>query len=331
MRGVAAAVALGVVSAAMAAGPAFQSAEEALRQGIGAYNGGLHELAVPALEFAAEKDEFLARYYLARIYSDNTGSHTDHGKAYRIYQEIADEHADGDPDDDRRAVYVGKSLTALAGYLRTGLPAIGLKPDLTRAAAYLRHAALFFRDEDAQFELAKMQLADDGEARDADTAKHWLSVLSRKGHAGAQAFLADLYWRGEQMERDPVRALVLVTVAVGNAPVNERVWIEDIHQSIFCGSSPAMRKEAAGMIAGWRDRYGRKPSVEDRPGPVVLDLRPRRTCGDDEPVTPIEGESASAQFPVKSAGAAEPRPFLKGSSGDVVHDVGTRLAPEEAR
>ena len=101
---------------------------------------------------------------------------------------------------------------------------------------YLREAAQFFRDEDAQFELAKLYLRGDGIESDVPYAKHWLSVLSQKGHAGAQAFLADLLWRGKYMKADPVRALALISVAVANAPPYERVWIEDIYQNIYCGA-----------------------------------------------------------------------------------------------
>src|SRR5512137_2519891 len=90
----------------------FSSAADALKQGMSAYQGGYYEIAIPALEFAASKNEFMAEYYLARIYSDNSGSQTNHAKAYDLFYRIANEYADADPDDDPRAPYVGKSLTA---------------------------------------------------------------------------------------------------------------------------------------------------------------------------------------------------------------------------
>jgi len=221
---------LGVITAATAAGK-YRSAQDALDQGIGAFNGGYYEIAIPALEYAADAHLFLAPYYLARIYSDNNGSRTDHAKAYKLYLKIAGEHTDVDPDDDQRAPYVAKAMTRIAGYLLNGLPEVNLKPNAKIAMEYLREAAQFFRDEDAQFELAKLYLHGDGIESDVPYAKHWLSVLSQKGHAGAQAFLADLLWRGKYMKTDPVRALALISVAVANAPAYERVWIEDIYHS----------------------------------------------------------------------------------------------------
>ena len=240
----------------------FRSAEDALQQGIGAYTGGYYEMAIPALEVAAAKNLFLARYYLARIYADNQSAHTDHAKAYFLYQQLANDYADVDPDDDRRAPFVAKALTALAGYVRRGLPELGLKPNAKRAGEYLHHAAIFFNDEDAQFELAKLQLHGDGVPSDVANGKHWLAILSQSGHAGAQAFLADLYWRGKFMDKDQVRALALISVAVKNAPTSERVWIEDIYQNIYCGASQGVRKQVGGMVAQWDSRYGRPPAAD---------------------------------------------------------------------
>ena len=257
----------GHVGCASAAAAKYRSAQDALDQGIGAFNGGYYEIAIPALEYAADEHLFLAPYYLARIYSDNNGSRTDHAKAYELYLKIAEEHTDVDPDDDQRAPYVAKAMTRIAGYLLNGLPEVNLKPNSKIAMEYLREAAQFFRDEDAQFELAKLYLHGDGIESDVPYAKHWLSVLSQKGHAGAQAFLADLLWRGKYMKTDPVRALALISVAVANAPAYERVWIEDIYQNIYCGAAQGIRKQATGIVADWRTRYGRKPDTAGRHGP----------------------------------------------------------------
>jgi uncharacterized protein len=279
---------------AFAGSTSFKSGQEALKQGISAYNGGYYETAIPALEFAAAKDEFIAEYYLARIYADNSRSHTNHAKAYRLLQRIADEHMDAEPDEDPRAPYVGKSLTALSVYVRIGLPEIGLKPDTERAVFYLNKAATTFNDQDAQFELAKLQLKGEGLETNVALGKHWLSVLSQNGHAGAQAFLADLLWRGKYMDADQARALALISIAVQNAPPHERLWIEDIYQNIFCGAGEGTRRQATGIVAQWGNRYGRNP--DKRTTPDLLDQltgAPERTCQNGERVAPISvnGES----------------------------------------
>lgn len=308
----------------------YRSAQDALDQGIGAFNGGYYEIAIPPLEYAAESHLFLAPYYLARIYSDNNGSRTDHAKAYELYLKIAEEHTDVDPDDDQRAPYVAKAMTQIAGYLLNGLPEVNLKPNSRIAMEYLREAAQFFRDEDAQFELAKLYLRGEGIESDVPYAKHWLSVLSQKGHAGAQAFLADLLWRGKYMNADPVRALALISVAVTNAPPYERVWIDDIYQNIYCGAGQGIRKQATGIVADWRTRYGRKPDTHDDTGLAPLNVQAPRTCGNGEPVLYDMGLNAvDAALP--AAVKPETKDFLKGSSGLGMRDVDAKVTGAPVR
>ena len=279
--------------AVSAAGDAtkFRSSQAALEQGLVDFKRGDYAKAVPALEFAAANDQLLAQFTLAQLYADNAGTETDHAKAYMLFQTIADEHSDADPDDDSRAPYIAKALTALAGYLRVGISEIGLKPDPERAADYLHHAALFFGDEDAQFELVKLKLRGEGIPADIASAKHWLAVLTQRGHAGAQAFLADLYWRGKFMEQDKIKAYALIAVAVEHAPPRERIWIEDVYQNIFCGAGEGIRKQATGMVAEWRTRYGRKmdePGVS-RLGP--LNPSTTRMCANGDPLPQLDARA----------------------------------------
>ena len=342
----------GLGGAARAGTVAFSSPQDALKQGMSAYQGGYYEIAIPALEYAASENEFMATYYLSRIYSDSTNAYTDHAKAYMLLQKLVDEYAEVDPDSDPRAFYVGRSITALAGYVRTGLPQINLAPDLNRSIEYLHHASVMFDDEDAQFELAKLELKGEGVEANEIKAKHWLSVLTQKGHAGAQAFLADLLWRGKFMDADPARALALISVAKENAPGPERLWIEDIYQNIFCGAGSGVRKQASGIVAGWGNRYGRKASDGEGSGDLgQLATGPVRTCKNGEPVGPVDQIEATVLPPpattasgssgasATAASASEPssqpatsvRPsFSFGtSSGGTLRDVGAGFAPAQ--
>ena len=175
-------------------------------------------------------------------------------------------------------------MTAIAGYLLNGLPEANVAPNAKIAMEYLREAAQFFRDEDAQFELAKLYLRGEGIESDVPYAKHWLSVLSQKGHAGAQAFLADLLWRGKYMPADPVRALALISVAVTNAPSYERVWIDDIYQNIYCSSEDPTRRQEAAVLVSWRQKYGRPNRSRDEIGLTPLKVSTVRTCNNGEQV-----------------------------------------------
>lgn len=269
---------------AAAAGTSYRSHEAALQQGLEAIKAGRPEAAIPALEHAASaggRTGVLGRFYAARVFSDNSHPATDHAKAYILYQRIADELADIDPDVDPRAPFVAKSLMALASYLRNGVEEIGLKPNTQRAAQYMHHAATVFQDEDAQFELAKLFLHGDGVEADPRRAIHWFSVLSQRGHAGAQAFLADLYWRGKLVPRDPRKALALITLAVENAPESERIWIEDIYQNIFCATSEGTQTQAREVVADWRHKYARSNEESTLvQGLGAMSPQPQRTCSD---------------------------------------------------
>jgi TPR repeat protein len=268
-------------------GVKYASPQAAFEQGLGAYKSGYYEIAIPALDEAATKgaelNRFFAEFYLARIYSDNASAVTDHAKAYLLFQKLADDNADADPDDGQRAPFVAKALTALAGYLRRGVKEIGVEPDPERAVDYLHHAATFFGDRDAQFELAKVYLGGVGTPEDVKRGMHYLSVLTEEGYPGAQAFLADLLWRGRYVKKDERRALALIRMAVENAPEHERIWIEDIYQNIFCGTSQGTRKQADGIVAVWRKMFSRPSPPTDRMG-LGAELQPQRACGNGEMV-----------------------------------------------
>jgi TPR repeat protein len=287
--------------AAPAVSPAVPAAVDA---GIAHFRRGDYAKAVPLLDIGARQNVFAAQYTLAQIYADDAGSETDHAKAFMLYQAIADEYRDVDPEDSRRAPFVARALTALAGYLQVGLPQIGVSADPDKAAEHLHHAALFFGYEEAQFELVKIKLKGDGVAVDVASARHWLSVLTQRGHAGAQAFLADLYWRGRHVEHDPIRALALIAVAVENAPARDRIWIEDVYQNLFCSAAEGTRKKATAIVAEWRTRYGRKPD----PRAATLHLSAIRTCQNGERVAPLQ--TAVVEPP---AGAAASAPTTTGA------------------
>jgi TPR repeat protein len=263
------------------------AAEAAYEQGMEAYRAGSYEQAVPALETAADAGLVEARFFLARIRADDSRAYLNHVKAYRLYLAIVDEFATIDRSDIS-APFVSKSLIALAHYLRRGLPEAGVAVNLPRALQYLEHAAKYFGDADAQFEIAKLYLHGEGLPKDTELARHWLSTLTQDGHPGAQAVLADLFWRGELVARDPVRALGLILLSVEQAPETDQFWIAQTYQNIYCGSDAATRLKAEAFASFWRPRFGRiagatRDSTGIHSGPT---LSATRTCGDGEVVPP---------------------------------------------
>jgi hypothetical protein len=323
---VAALIAAGGAHAASAGGGVkYASPQAAFEQGLGAYKSGYYEIAIPALEEAAangaELNKFFAEFYLARIYSDNATAVTDHPKAYLLFQKLADENADVDPEDGQRAPFVAKALTALAGYLRNGLTEIKLAADPERAIDYLHHAATFFGDKDAQFELAKVYLGGRGTPEDVKRGMHYLSVLTEESYPGAQAYLADLLWRGRYVKKDERRALALIRMAVENAPDHERIWIEDIYQNIYCGTSQGTRQQADGIVARWRKMFSQPSAPSERMG-LGSGLQPQRTCGNGELVD-INRDGAQPTLAMPPP-AARPEAIQGNTTGFGLRDAGSR-------
>jgi uncharacterized protein len=294
-----------------------RSTRDMYDQGLGAYRSGFYEIAIPALEHVVGRNDpqyrFFAEFYLARIFGDNAGSQTDHAKAYMLFQRIADEHADIDPDDMKRAPFVAKALTAVALYVRDGLPEIALKPDLQRAVEYLRHAATFFNEPDAQYELSKLLIQEEAERK---TGLHFLQKLSQEGHPAAQATLADLLARGRYLPIDHARALGLIKMAVDNAAAPDRLWIEDVYQRIYCGSTTDVREKSKGLVANWKRMFAQPRSAVEQPMGLGRrgDTAPTRVCSNGErlelaPDTRSGGAAPTAVAPASGivpAGTSKP-------------------------
>jgi len=269
----------------------YVSAQAAIERGLGAYQAGSREAAISALKDAAGRGDpsatFAAEFYLARIYAENIFVGADQTKAFVLFRKLADENLNVDPDTSKRAPFVAKALIALAGYVRAGLKDIDLAPNPGRAIDYLHHAAVFFGDRDAQFELARIYLLGDAPGDDVRRGLHYLASLTEEGHASAQALLGELFWRGHHVEKDERRALALVTIAAENAPSHERIWIDDAYATIFCATAPSARAEAGHLATRWRRMFSHSAAsvVVDMPhGIGTRDLVPERQCASGEKV-----------------------------------------------
>ncbi len=286
-----------------------------LEQGLSAYKAGTYAAALASLKDAAangnDTARFFAEFYMARIYADNAGTLTDHPKAFVLFRKLADENADIDPDGDHRSPFVAKAFIVLAGYVRSGLRDIGVPANPRRAANYLQHAAIFFGDKDAQFELAKLYLSGEDGSDDVRRGLHYLSALSEQSYPAAQALLAELLWKGRFVKSDERRALALITMAAENAPVHDRIWIDETYHSIYCATTHGTRQEATGLMARWRKMFAR-PVAEpvDRVGLGGRDLQPERQCSNGEAVAirragTLAGVAARPVTPVPPAAQAE--------------------------
>ena len=242
--------------------PPYASATEAYRQGAAAAKSGHIDAALPALSYAAERGVLGAELKLARIYARGDGIARDDGKAFTYYQRIADQHAEIAPSSPV-AKFVAEAFVALGQYCRKGVPGIGLKSDPARAAGLYRHAASYFGDADAQYELGRLYLEGEGVQKDPSLGANWLAAAAKKQDAEAQAKLGELLWNGDGIRKSPAKGLALITLAHENAKLSgkEPKWIEELYRDVTANSDAATRKEAEAVMPAWAGASGAAPAI----------------------------------------------------------------------
>jgi hypothetical protein len=320
-----------LAGAAMAASGAraemrVSSPIEAFHQGVSAYLNQRYEIAVPALEAAnaARANDpkyrmklFFAPFYLARIYSGMHPAYIDHGRAFELYNGIVRRHAFGAPervdvDNIRHAPVVGKALTEVARYLLRGIPEAGIAANRRRAITYLTNAANVYNQEDAQFELAKIDVEAGGHNA-IRTALYRLYKLAKyKCHAGALVTLADFMIRGKHSDYlvgSRTEALALARDAMKCAPENERLWVEGIFQNIYCQAGPTERAQAP-SVRSFNSRItehlSRRTAGSGSLAYMGPGVSPSRVCPNGDAV-PTRQEIIAAD--ASRRGASSPTPY----------------------
>lgn len=230
--------------------PIFKNPRAALRAGLESYHAGDAATSVTALRYAADGGEPLAQWKLGRMYADGDGVGRDDAKAYDYFSKIVDHFAEEEPDPRERSM-AANAFVAVGLYLRDGLTAAKIEPDLERAFELFRYAATYFRNADAQFYLARMYLDGAGVKKDMRQGVNWLELAARKGHAQAQALLGRLMFNGEAGGgAQKARGLMYLTLArdaAAGGGVNEQ-WIVDSHAKALATANEAERKAAVALL-----------------------------------------------------------------------------------
>ncbi|HVQ10317.1 MAG TPA: tetratricopeptide repeat protein [Methyloceanibacter sp.] len=297
-EGIFAALAAGLILISVAVGsagdaPPVVSATGAYRAGIAELKSGRTETALPALEYAAEHGVLGAQLKLARLYALGNGVKKDSAKAFFFYRQIANQRADISPMSPV-SKFVAEAFVALGEYYADGIASAGVPKDPGRAANLFRHAASYFGDADAQYQLARLYLAGDGVEKNAGLAINWLATAAKKQHPEAQATLGELLWRGSNDVRQRrARGLALIMLAHENAKAGgkEPKWIEDLYVEAQGATSASMRKEAQNLMPGL--------------GGHALDETPAtaKVSPADELLLPASGGNSPASSPGDSAAA----------------------------
>ncbi|MFD2235899.1 tetratricopeptide repeat protein [Aureimonas populi] len=221
------------------------STGEIFSLGFSAYKRGAKVEAFKALSLAAEKGHAGARWKLGQMFAQGDGVDEDDYQAFKMFERIVRDQ-DDDPSFTPNAAYVASAVVALAGYLRDGIPNSPVIPDLVQARQLYSHAASYFGDPEAQFELGRMLLAGEGGKSNPRQAARWLQLSARKGYAKAEALLGYLLFEGKPIAHraEPARGLAMLTRAMQAASPAEREWIRPLQEEAFSLSTETQRRTA---------------------------------------------------------------------------------------
>ena len=264
--------------------------------------------ALPALEYAAKRGVLGAQVKLARAYASGRDVPKDDAKAFSYFQEIADQQADISPSSPI-AKYAAEAFVALGQYYLDGIPAMSLAPNPSYAAHLFRHAASYFGNAEAQYQLARLYLTGEGMEKNSGLAVNWLAMAAKKQHAAAQATLGEILWRGEEVSQRRARGLALITLAHRNAKASgkEPQWVGELYQEAFAKSDKPTRKDAEALLPelGGVEAAAVAPAAKAKP-PEVLVMP--ASDGAQEPAAPT-ASAASDAVPLSQKGAPPPAPI----------------------
>jgi exopolysaccharide production negative regulator len=164
---------------------------DALRYGLNALKAGNVDAAVAELNFASGKGLVSAEWKLGEMYANGDGVARDDYKAFQLFGDIANNHADDSPHD-QFAPYVSNAFDQLGDYYRTGIAHSPVKINAPLARQYFTYAASYFSDATAQVNLARMYYAGEGGDRDPIEAARWANLAADKGNADAQSLLVEI-------------------------------------------------------------------------------------------------------------------------------------------
>jgi len=227
---------------AMSPGDAMRSATEALKTGE-------KSRALVSLQYAAEHGHGFALWQLGHMYAEGDGVARDDLRAFEYFQKFADIHADENPAIPR-ARFVANAFVTLGHYYLEGIPntAVTASPELARRM--FAHAASYFGDPEAQYQLAQLYLDGNGVERDPKRAVPWLVLAANKGHYKSQALLGRILFNGEHGMRQRASGLMWLTIAC-DGPGAKEPWIAQLRETAVQQASDDERALALILLKRW--------------------------------------------------------------------------------
>lgn len=206
------------------------------------------DVSVIDVSIAASEGDLAARIEMGRRFLQGRGVEKSAGDAATYFRGVMRE-CEEISAHDKRAPLVASAFVEMARLYKNGAPEAGIAASPSQAFSLLHHAASYFGDQVAQFELAKVLLNGDGVTKNTRVAAQWLLSASRKGYAPAQALLGDLLWRGgDGVKRVAGDGLGLLAIARRNAIGEDKGWVNKMFETARLEAKPTEILEANAFI-----------------------------------------------------------------------------------
>jgi len=197
---------------------------------------------------AADKGDLAARLELGRRLADGDGVKKSESQAADYFQGIIAEFG-GVGARDGRAPLVASAFLQMARLYKQGIAETDTDADPAYSFSLVHHAASYFGDPTAQFELAKMLMDGEGVTKNTRASAQWLLSASRKGYAPAQALLGEILWQGRDgVKRVPGDGLGLLAIAHRNASEEDKAWVGRMFENARSKAAPSEILEANAFI-----------------------------------------------------------------------------------
>ncbi|MCW5697967.1 MAG: sel1 repeat family protein [Bauldia sp.] len=244
--------ALGASGAARAFDPLpGETPAQVFLRGYQAYQAGDLETAAAAIEYAAAQGYTRARWMLGQMYAQGVGFPRNDERAFEIFASIANDHS-GDNPVGEDAPFIANALVALGDYFRSGL--LGESEadgsGVERARQLYWHAATYFADPDAQYNLAQMFEGGELGPPDPLQAVRWARMSAETGNPSAQALLGYLLFEGDGVEREPVVGLAYLQIARVRTNGQDSD-IRRMHEEAFALATETERRTAVALAEQW--------------------------------------------------------------------------------
>ena len=202
-----------------------------------------------SLQYAAENGNELALWQLGQMYAKGEGVPRDDYRAFEYFRKFADSNANAFPAS-QRARYVAAAFVSLGHYYLTGIPSSPVTASTELAQRMFTHAASYFGDPEAQYQLARLLLERKDSEQDPKRAVQWLLLAANKRHFEAQAVLGRILFQGEVGRRQPASGLMWLIIAFDGPGANVP-WIAELHETAFKQANDKERAQALVLLERW--------------------------------------------------------------------------------